>query len=406
MTQRAKAKSRRRNNIDLILNSQSCDLPSMIACHSPPCPKPRHDPSRGLAARHGEPIPMTTCSVHRRSAFTLIELLVVISIIALLIGILLPVLGSAREEARAIQCGANQRQVVIGFTTYSVDSKDYYPPAYVYGDKNWNGQGNGSVSWDFADQRDSFASLGSVGYVNWSYNVFAAGKNLNTEAFQCPSMDNGGLPATYARTDVQNENPGVTFGGTGTVDRQVDYLAYLPNTIMFPRNKFNVTAGGDRPMQLVRASDLIAPSDEITTTEFIGSPVTTSGTAGEPIKSHRSIFPYRGAGFNAGDPWKSLGSSNDVIDIRRTTDFTSSGNTYDDLLNGVAGTIDGGAPWEAIGRHHPGGNYGSEQGGTTNFSYGDGHVERKHLFDTGTDQQWGKKFYSISGNTEFRLLGS
>ncbi len=63
----------------------------------------------------------------RPTAFTLIELLVVISIIALLIGILLPALSSARNAARDMQCLSNQRQINQAFNSYAADEKDYLP---------------------------------------------------------------------------------------------------------------------------------------------------------------------------------------------------------------------------------------------------------------------------------------
>ncbi|MBY0312007.1 MAG: type II secretion system GspH family protein [Phycisphaerales bacterium] len=60
--------------------------------------------------------------------FTLIELLVVIAIIALLVGILLPALGKARDSARGVKCASNMRQLVIALSLYANDNKSFYPP--------------------------------------------------------------------------------------------------------------------------------------------------------------------------------------------------------------------------------------------------------------------------------------
>lgn len=66
--------------------------------------------------------------MHRR-AFTLVELLVVVAIISLLISLLLPAMGTAREAGRRTVCLANARSVVQSMTMYGVEHLGMLPPS-------------------------------------------------------------------------------------------------------------------------------------------------------------------------------------------------------------------------------------------------------------------------------------
>ena len=74
---------------------------------------------------------MLTSSRRRPRCFTLIELLVVISIIALLIGILLPALGAARAASRDMACKSNLRQIGIALASYAGEYKGLLPAGYT-----------------------------------------------------------------------------------------------------------------------------------------------------------------------------------------------------------------------------------------------------------------------------------
>jgi prepilin-type N-terminal cleavage/methylation domain-containing protein len=77
-------------------------------------------------------------------AFTLIELLVVVAILALLMAILLPALGNAREQGKAIACESNLRMLAIAVYMYA-ETNDSWFPQWGYG--HGSGEAGAWHSW-------------------------------------------------------------------------------------------------------------------------------------------------------------------------------------------------------------------------------------------------------------------
>ncbi len=130
-----------------------------------------------------------------RGAFTLIELLVVIAVIAVLMGILMPVLSMARLQGRKSVCGAHQHSLALAYAAYATANDDRFiltespQPFFLTTRSGFGGWQENRHRWEpyttpdifycpamgdgfqgVKGPKDSSGETGKTGFVGWSVN--------------------------------------------------------------------------------------------------------------------------------------------------------------------------------------------------------------------------------------------
>ncbi|HCD30912.1 MAG TPA: hypothetical protein DER01_00790, partial [Phycisphaerales bacterium] len=203
-----------------------------------------------------------------------IELLVVISIISLLIAILLPALGKAKESAARMRCAAGVRQIGIAVNGYSVDSKDVYPYG-VYNGPSMSPPTTPYIAWDdlLSGYLGGRLSQPDIDY----YKVPDLSKHA--KIFQC-AEDKVSPGRSYAMINPTDSAKGGSLG--------------------FGISHPVTTSGTIPPNTRWTSATILKPSSTLVMTEapnasnFAGSPwsVTIRNPASQDIRLHGDVVPY------------------------------------------------------------------------------------------------------------------
>ena len=185
-----------------------------------------------------------------KTHFTLIELLVVVAIIAILAGMLLPVLGKAREKGRRTVCAGNLKQLGLAALIYAGDNDGYFPvntgpgstgTTYVWDPRTDNPGGYvGITDWVFHSltsdpTKGAWTSPSNngnpIGTGNAFYYHFSS-SGVISYVSTTSNLTDPNLSATWVAT-INSEPAQVTSLGTSTGGGNWYNLAesgYLPET--------------------------------------------------------------------------------------------------------------------------------------------------------------------------------
>ena len=192
----------------------------------------------GIRARRGAglpgPAPETPRPGAAVAAFTLVELLVVLAIIAMLAALLLPVLGRAKEEARATVCLANLHQVGLALQLYVQDNNNKMP-----------------VMWDAPTN----AAAANPATTNATINQVLLNQLGNTNVLRCPSdFYQAGGQSWYALTG-SSYSWNFFLNGEDADHLVVLTLPFHPDQIpvVFDKENFHLARGANKAVNYLYA---------------------------------------------------------------------------------------------------------------------------------------------------------
>lgn len=162
---------------------------------------------------------------HSRKAFTLIELLVVISIIAMLMGLLMPVLGRVRRSARSVVCLANLKRLALAGVMYA-QSNAAFPPHRMRRSNFWdsdnfvNKYGRDRPRWQWFFDQGVGPVIDPSGWVKQQGDVFGDDNTLmmTNDYFICPDFRH----QQYSVYDIRNGSYGYNYQYLGNARDRPD----------------------------------------------------------------------------------------------------------------------------------------------------------------------------------------
>jgi prepilin-type N-terminal cleavage/methylation domain-containing protein/prepilin-type processing-associated H-X9-DG protein len=164
-----------------------------------------------------------------RGAFTLVELLVVIGIIAVLMSLLMPSLGRAREMARRTKCASNMRQIALAAHYYSMNDK------------------KGIYLWRVPGSEDSLEPL--YPYYLKSYDVAVCPSTFNVVTEDAHLRNNARLGANDSSGGHSYEIRGWIWAGITFPDGTFEPVEVVKNNRYFAKKQWS------RVMLLTDADD-------------------------------------------------------------------------------------------------------------------------------------------------------
>ena len=271
-----------------------------------------------------------------RKGFTLIELLVVISIIALLIGILLPALQRAKRNANALRDGTQLKQIHLAMTTYATSNGDRYPvphiidrQGYTEGDPIYEGEAG-----DVDEERWRKDRTGAI------YSILVFNGTIVPEICVSPQEPNGSIEVDsdyhYSfgdNSDIEVNEPGLVswdpsfMSSPADDDAALDYAGVDESFVTGGNFSYAHSPLDNTRRQSRYWRNSFRAADPVMSNR--GPVYTESPTPGGQGVQHAAT-PNSGTWFLAGSSDIAAGERSDTLQIAGSTNTWSGNVVYND----------------------------------------------------------------------------